>query len=147
MIGEIGHFCLIVALMLALVQGVLPLAGAARGVPAWMAVAQPAAQGQFLFVAIAFALLTCAFVQNDFTLLVVAQHSNTALPTQYRVAAVWGGHEGSMLLWVLMLGLWSVAVSFFSRRLPTAFVSRVLGVMGLVSAGFLAFLLFTSNPF
>jgi cytochrome c-type biogenesis protein CcmF len=147
MIGEIGHFCLIVALMLALVQGVLPLAGAARGVPGWMAVAQPAAQGQFLFVAIAFALLTCAFVQNDFTLLVVAQHSNTALPAQYRVAAVWGGHEGSMLLWVLMLGVWSVAVSFFSRRLPTVFVSRVLGVMGLVSAGFLAFLLFTSNPF
>jgi len=147
MIGEIGHFCLIVALMLALVQAVLPLAGAARGVPAWMAVAQPAAQGQLLFVAIAFTLLATAFVQNDFSVLVVAQHSNTALPLQYRIAAVWGGHEGSMLLWVLMLGVWSVAVSIFSRRLPTVFVARVLGVMGLVSAGFLAFLLFTSNPF
>jgi cytochrome c-type biogenesis protein CcmF len=147
MIGEIGHFCLILALMLALVQAALPLAGAARGVSAWMAVAQPAAQGQFLFVAIAFTLLAGAFVQNDFSLLVVAQHSNTALPTPYRIAAVWGGHEGSMLLWVLMLGLWSVAVSVFSRRLPTVFVARVVGVMGLVSAGFLAFLLFTSNPF
>jgi cytochrome c-type biogenesis protein CcmF len=147
MIGEIGHFCLIVALTLALTQGILPLAGAARGVPGWMAVAPPAAQGQFLFVAIAFGTLVAAFVGNDFTLVVVAQHSNTALPTPYRIAAVWGGHEGSMLLWVLMLGVWSVAVSVFSRRLPTLFVARVLGVMGLVSAGFLGFLLFTSNPF
>jgi cytochrome c-type biogenesis protein CcmF len=147
MIGEIGHFCLIVALTLALTQGILPLAGAARGVPAWMAVAQPAAQGQLLFIAIAFGTLVAAFVGNDFTLAVVAQHSNTALPTPYRIAAVWGGHEGSMLLWVLMLGVWSVAVSVFSRRLPTLFVARVLGVMGLVSAGFLGFLLFTSNPF
>jgi cytochrome c-type biogenesis protein CcmF len=147
MIGEVGHFCLIVALMIALVQGILPLAGAHRGVPAWMAVAQPAAQGQLLFVAIAFGLLTAAFVGNDFSLAVVSQHSNTELPVHYRVAAVWGGHEGSMLLWVLMLGLWSVAVSVFSRRLPTVFVARVLGVMGLLSAGFLGFLLFTSNPF
>src|SRR4051812_34888427 len=116
MIGEIGHFCLIVALMLALAQAVLPLAGAARRVPAWMALAQPAAQGQFLFVALAFAALTKGFVDNDFTLAVVAQHSNTALPLHYRMAAVWGGHEGSMLLWVLLLGLWSVAVSVFSRR-------------------------------
>ena len=147
MIGEIGHFCLIIALMLALVQAVLPLAGAARNVPAWMAVAQPAAQGQFLFIAIAYGLLTSAFIGNDFTLHIVAQQSNSALPTHYRVAAVWGGHEGSMLLWVLMLSLWSVAVSIFSRHLPTPFVARVLGVMGLLSVGFLAFLLFTSNPF
>ena len=147
MIGEIGHFCLIIALMLALVQAVLPLAGAARNVPAWMAVAQPAAQGQFLFIAIAYGLLTSAFIGNDFTLHIVAQQSNSGLPTHYRVAAVWGGHEGSMLLWVLMLSLWSVAVSIFSRHLPTPFVARVLGVMGLLSVGFLAFLLFTSNPF
>jgi len=147
MIGELGHFCLIVALVLALAQGILPLAGAARGVPGWMAVAQPAVQAQLLFVALAFAALTAGFVANDFTLLVVAQHSNTALPTPYRVAAVWGGHEGSMLLWVLMLALWGVGVSVFSRRLPTLFVARVLGVMGLLSAGFLGFLLFTSNPF
>lgn len=147
MIGEIGHFCLIVALMLALVQGILPLVGAHRGRTAWMAVAQPAAQGQFLFVAIAFVLLTSAFVNNDFSILVVAQHSNTQLPTPYRIAAVWGGHEGSMLLWVLMLGVWGVAVSLFSQRLPVAIVARVLGVMGLLAAGFLGFLLFTSNPF
>ena len=147
MIGEIGHFCLIVALMLALTQGILPLAGAAKGRSAWMAVAQPAAQGQFLFVAIAFVLLIAAFVNNDFSILVVAQHSNTQLPTPYRVAAVWGGHEGSMLLWVLMLGLWGVAVSVFSNRLPGVFVARVLGVMGLVGSGFIGFLLFTSNPF
>ncbi|MBC5764038.1 heme lyase CcmF/NrfE family subunit [Ramlibacter albus] len=147
MIGEIGHFSLIVALMLALAQAALPLAGAARGVPAWMAVAQPAAQGQFLFILVAFGALTLAFIDNDFSLLVVAQQSNTQLPLAYRIAGVWGGHEGSMLLWVLMLGLWSVAVSVFSKRLPTAFVARVLGVMGLVSVGFLSFLLFTSNPF
>ena len=147
MIGEIGLFCLIVALMLALVQGVLPLAGAARNVPAWMAMAQPAAQGQFLFVAIAYMCITSAFINNDFSLLIVAQQSNTALPTPYRMAAVWGGHEGSMLLWVFVLGLWTMAVSLFSRHLPTPFVARVLGVMGLISTGFLAFLLFTSNPF
>ncbi len=147
MIGEIGHFCLIIALMLSVAQAVLPLAGAARGVPGWMAVAQPAAQGQFLFVVISFLALTVAFVESDFSLLIVAQHSNTSLPTPYRIAAVWGSHEGSMLLWVLMLGLWGTAVSVFSRRLPTEFVARVLGVMGLISAGFIAFLLFTSNPF
>jgi cytochrome c-type biogenesis protein CcmF len=147
MIGELGHFCLVIALMLALAQGVLPLAGAARGVPGWMAVAQPAVQAQLLFIGLAFAALTAAFVQNDFTLLVVAQHSNTQLPLWYRVAAVWGGHEGSMLLWVLMLALWGVGVSVFSRRLPGVFVARVLGVMGLLSTGFLGFLLFTSNPF
>ncbi|MBI5275346.1 MAG: heme lyase CcmF/NrfE family subunit [Burkholderiales bacterium] len=147
MTGEIGHFCLIVALMLALVQAILPLAGAARGVPAWMAAAQPAAQGQFLFIAMAFGALTLAFVNNDFTLQVVANHSNTQLPLEYRIAAVWGGHEGSMLLWVLMLAVWSVAVSVFSRRLPGVFVARVLGVMGLLASGFIGFLLFTSNPF
>ena len=147
MIGEIGHFCLIVALMLALAQGILPLVGAHKGRAAWMAVAQPAAQGQFLFVAIAYVLLTTAFVNNDFSMLVVAQHSNSQLPTPYRIAAVWGGHEGSMLMWVLMLCLWGVAVSIFSQRLPSAFVARVLGVMGLLGTGFLSFLLFTSNPF
>lgn len=147
MIGEIGHFCLIVALMLALAQGILPLVGAQKGRAAWMAVAQPAAQGQFLFVAIAYVLLTTAFVNNDFSMLVVAQHSNSQLPTPYRIAAVWGGHEGSMLMWVLMLCLWGVAVSIFSQRLPSAFVARVLGVMGLLGTGFLSFLLFTSNPF
>jgi cytochrome c-type biogenesis protein CcmF len=147
MIGEIGHFCLILALMLALAQGILPLLGAARGRAAWMAVAQPAAQGQLLFIAIAYVLLTAAFVNSDFSLLVVAQHSNTQLPTPYKVAAVWGNHEGSMLMWVLMLAIWGVAVSIFSKRLPEPFVARVLGVLGLLGTGLLSFLLFTSNPF
>jgi cytochrome c-type biogenesis protein CcmF len=146
-IGELGHFALIVAFVLALLQGVLPLAGAQRGVGAWMALAAPAARAQFGFVVVAYACLTAAFVGHDFSLAVVASHSNTLLPTPYRVAAVWGGHEGSMLLWVLMLALWTVAVTFAGRRLPPAFGARVLGVMGLLSSGFIAFLLFTSNPF
>jgi cytochrome c-type biogenesis protein CcmF len=144
---ELGQFALALALMTAIVQGVLPLAGAARGNRAWVNVARPAAQGQFVFIAIAFACLTYSFVVNDFSVAYVANHSNSALPLEYRIAAVWGGHEGSLLLWVLMLTLWMVAVSVFSRHLPDEMVARVLGVMGLVSVGFLCFMLFTSNPF
>ena len=147
MIPEIGQFALVIALCTALTQGTLPLAGAARGDPAWMAVARPAARAQFVFVAIAFGCLTYSFIANDFSVLYVASNSNSRLPLAYRIAGVWGGHEGSLLLWVLMLTVWSVAVAAFSRRLPDEFVARVLGVMGLVSVGFLAFLLFTSNPF
>jgi cytochrome c-type biogenesis protein CcmF len=147
MIPELGHFALIVAFALALVQGVLPIAGAHKGNGAWMAVARPAAQGQMVFVALAFASLTHAFVANDFSLTYVASHSNSQLPLQYRIAGVWGGHEGSLLLWVLLLTLWGAAVTVFSRHLPEEMVARVLGVMGLVSVGFLAFLLLTSNPF
>jgi cytochrome c-type biogenesis protein CcmF len=146
-VPELGQFALALALVLALAQGSLPLVGAARGNPAWMNVGRAAAQGQFVFVAIAFGCLTYAFVTNDFSVAYVAQHSNTALPLEYRVASVWGGHEGSLLLWVLMLTLWMVAVTLFSRHLPEDMVARVLGVMGLVSVGFLAFMLFTSNPF
>ena len=144
---EIGHFSLIIALCIALVLGTLPLAGAARGNAAWMAVARPAAQGLFLFIALAFACLTYAFVANDFSVTYVAQHSNSKLPLAYRVSAVWGGHEGSLLLWTLMLGLWMLAVSIFSRALPEEMLARVLGVMGLISVGFLVFMLFASNPF
>jgi len=115
--------------------------------PAWMALARPAAQAQALLVAFAFGCLTYAFVANDFSVAYVAMHSNSALPLHYRIAGVWGGHEGSLLLWALMLGVWMTAVSLFSTHLPEEIVARVLGVMGLVSAGFLAFLLFTSNPF
>src|SRR6185436_13222831 len=147
MIPEIGHFSLILALMLALAQGTLPLIGAARGVPGWMALARPAAQGQFVFVAIALACLAWSFASSDFSVLNVASNSNSRLPLHYRVAATWGSHEGSLLLWVLMLGAWTVAVSVFSRRLPEEMVARVLGVMGLVSVGFLLFMLVTSNPF
>ncbi len=147
MVPELGQFALALALTLALVQGILPIAGAARGNAAWISVARPAAQGQFVFVAIAFGCLTYAFVNNDFSVGYVATNSNSALPLQYRIAGVWGGHEGSLLLWTLILGVWSVAVTVFSRRLPEEMVARVLGVMGLVSVGFLAFMLFTSNPF
>ena len=147
MIPEIGQFSLILALLLAFTQGVLPIAGAARGNQAWMAVARPAAQGQFVFVAIAFGCLAWSFVQNDFSVLNVATNSNSQLPIQYRIAATWGSHEGSLLLWVLMLNLWTVAVTVFSRHLPEQMVARVIGVMGLVSVGFILFLLLTSNPF
>jgi cytochrome c-type biogenesis protein CcmF len=147
MIPELGHFALIVSLGLAATLGVLPIAGAQRGNVRWMAVARPAARAQFAFVAIAFLCLTYAFVANDFSVLYVASNSNSQLPLAYRVAAVWGGHEGSLLLWTLSLSGWMLAVTFFSRHLPEAMVARVLGVMGLVSVGFLLFMLFTSNPF
>ncbi len=147
MIPETGHLSLIVALTLALVQGVLALLGAARGDARMMAVARPTAQGTGLFVLIAFVCLAWSFANNDFSVQYVVQHSNTKLPVQYRLAAVWGGHEGSLLLWVFLLTAWGVAVSLASGTLPDTLVARVLGVMGLVSAGFLIFLLFASNPF
>ncbi|MDE2118737.1 MAG: heme lyase CcmF/NrfE family subunit [Betaproteobacteria bacterium] len=147
MIPEIGHFALTLALFLALIQGVLPILGAARGDAVLMGLARPAALGQFVFVALAFGCLTQAFLSNDFSVLYVAEHSNSQLPMQYRFAAVWGGHEGSLLLWTFILTIWTVAVSLFSKRLPEEMVARVIGVMGLVSVGFLLFMLFTSNPF
>jgi len=147
MIPEIGQLALILAALLALAQGTLPIVGAAQRIPAWMALARPAAQGQFVFVAIAFACLAWSFVTNDFSVLNVASNSNSQLPLPYRFAATWGSHEGSMLLWVLMLAAWTVAVTLFSRHLPAEMVARVLGVMGLISLGFLFFMLLTSNPF
>ncbi len=147
MIPEIGHFALILALSLAICQGVLPLLGAHRGDEAMMAVARPAANGQFAFVAISFACLAWSFVQSDFSVLYVANHSQLALPTVYKISAVWGAHEGSLLLWVLLLALWTVLVGRYSSGLPTAFGARVLGVLGLLSVGFLLFTLLTSNPF
>jgi cytochrome c-type biogenesis protein CcmF len=147
MIPELGHFALILALAFALVQGVLPLVGAARGHGALIALAKPAARAQFVFIVLAYAALTHAFVGNDFSVLYVTQHSNSALPLVYRITAVWGGHEGSILLWVLILAGWTLAVSLFSKPLDARTVARILGVMGLVSSGFLMFTLFTSNPF
>ena len=147
MIPEIGHFALILALSLALCQGVLPLIGAHRNDEAMMAVARTAATGQFLFVAFAFGCLTWAFLQSDFSVEYVASHSQLALPTIYKVSAVWSAHEGSLLLWVLILSAWTVAVGRFSHDLPAAFSARVLGVLGLLSTGFLLFTLLTSNPF
>ncbi|GAB4124594.1 MAG: heme lyase CcmF/NrfE family subunit [Sideroxydans sp.] len=147
MIPEIGNFALVVALFLALLQGVLPIYGAARNNPILMGSARPLAAGHFVFVALAFACLTWSFIANDFSVLYVAQHSNSQLPVAYRIAAVWGGHEGSLLLWTFILTLWTIAVAAFSRHLPQEMVARVLGVMGLVSVGFLLFMLFTSDPF
>jgi len=147
MTPELGHLALILAFLIALIQGVLPIVGAHRGHAGWIALARPAAQTQFALVLFSFACLMQAFIANDFSVAYVAGHSNSKLPTMYRASAVWGGHEGSLLLWVLMLNGWTLAVSLFSRQLPQAMVARVIGVLGLVSAGFLMFMLFTSDPF
>ena len=147
MIPEFGHFVLWLALGLALVLGTLPLIGAQTGRTAWMALARPGAGWLFALMTLSFASLTAAFVGNDFSVLYVAQHSNSALPLAYRIAGVWGGHEGSLLLWALMLGGWMFAVARFSAALPLAVVARILAVMALVAAGFLLFALATSNPF
>ena len=147
MIPELGHFALILALPVALLQGLLPLLGAQQNRSQWMAFARPAAQAQWLLLVLSFACLTWAFVANDFSVLYVAQHSNSKLPTIYRMAAVWGGHEGSLLLWIVLLSTWTLAVSLLSNSLPSAMVARVLGVLGLVSFGMLLFILLTSSPF
>ena len=147
MIPEIGHFALILALSLALLQGILPLVGAHRNDVAMMSTARTAAVGQLVFVVVAYGCLTWAFLHSDFSVAYVANHSQLALPTMYKVAAVWGGHEGSVLLWILILSCWTVAVGRYSRGLPDTFISRVIGVLGLLSVGFLLFALLTSNPF
>jgi len=147
MIPEIGQFALIIALLLAVTQATFPLIGASRGNRTWIALAAPAGQAQFIFVTIAFCCLGYSFITNDFSVLNVAINSNSQLPLHYRLAATWGSHEGSLLLWTLMLALWTVAVSIFSRHLPEEMTARVLSVMGIVSVGFLLFMLLTSNPF
>ncbi len=147
MIPELGHLAMILALCLACVQGTLPLIGAWRGDRQWMSLAQPAAWGQFAFLAFAFVCLTYAFMVDDFSVSYVAQNSNSALPWYYKFSAVWGAHEGSLLLWAFILSAWTFAVSVFSRQLPEEMLARVLGVMGLISIGFLLFLIVTSNPF
>ena len=147
MIPELGHFALILALCLALVQSVLPLAGVARQRSDWLAATATIARVQCGLIIISFAALAACFVVNDFSVAYVASNSNSKLPLPYRLSAVWGAHEGSLLLWVLILGLWTTAVSYFGRNLPQALLGRVLGVMGIISVGFLLFMLFTSNPF
>jgi cytochrome c-type biogenesis protein CcmF len=146
-IYELGHVALILGLAMALAQSVLPLVGAQTGNVAWMSLARPSARGQFLFLAIAYGCLTHAFITNDFSVALAANHSNSNLPLVFRITAVWGNHEGSILLWALILAGWTLAVSIFSRQLDDRMVARVLGVMGLISCGFLLFTLFTSNPF
>ena len=147
MIGEIGHFALILAFVVALIQGVVPLLGAWRRIPAWTAVAAPAAQAQFLLLGISYLCLTGVFTASDFSFAYVAQNSNTALPLFYRISAVWGAHEGSMLLWATILAGWGFAVAMLSSSLPDHFRARVLAVMALVGVGFHLFMLLTSNPF
>ena len=147
MIPELGHFALVVALALAVAQAAFSFIGAHTGRRALMGTSRSIATGQFLFVAAAFAALAYSFVSSDFSVVNVVQHSNSKLPWYYRFAATWGSHEGSMLLWTLMLGIWTFAVAVFSRHLPERLVTRVIGVMGLVSVGFLLFILLTSDPF
>jgi cytochrome c-type biogenesis protein CcmF len=146
-IPELGHFILWLALGLALVLGIVPLVGAQKGRADLMALARPGSILLCLLVALSFAALTTSFVSDDFSVLYVAQHSNTALPLAYKVAGVWGGHEGSLLLWALMLVGWMAAVALFSRNLPLPVVARILSVMALVAVGFFLFTLATSNPF
>ena len=147
MIPEIGHFLLWLALGVATAIGVIPMVGAARGRADWMAIARPGAYVLFSLVTMASACLMISFVKSDFSVMYVASNSNTHLPLQYQIAGFWGGHEGSLLLWVQMLVVWMVAVALFSRHLPREVLARILAVMGLVSMGFLLFMLLTSNPF
>ena len=147
MIPELGNFALILAVLVALILGTLPLIGAHTNRQAWVSLARPGATALALLVTFSFACLTQAFVVSDFSVVYVAQHSNSLLPIQYRVAGVWGGHEGSLLLWMLFLTWWAFAVAMLSRQLPEAMVARVLGTLGLVAFGFLLFILITSNPF
>lgn len=147
MIAEVGHFSLVLGFALALVQAIVPLYGAWRGRAALMAVGCGAARGQLLFVLLSYACLHLLFIANDFSVRLVADNSHSRTPLIYRITAVWGNHEGSMLLWIVSLSLWTVAVTRWSRGLPEAFTARVLGVLGTVGAGFTAFTLLTSNPF
>lgn len=147
LLPEFGQVALILALLVASLQAILPLLGAQRGLAPWMSIARPTAWAQLVLVGTAFAILTWAFVVQDFSLRYVATNSNSLLPVVYRYSAVWGAHEGSLLLWALILSLWTAAVALFSKSLPEQVVARVLGVMGIINVGFLAFLIFTSNPF
>jgi cytochrome c-type biogenesis protein CcmF len=147
MIVEIGHFALILATCVAFLQAVLPLAGTMLDRPRWQALAKPTAWLQFALIVLAYAVLTHGAVTDDFSIKYIAGHSNSLLPMEYKVSAVWGGHEGSLLLWVLMLSGWTVAVAWFSKTLPLAMVARVIGVLGWVSVGFLSFTVITSSPF
>ena len=147
MTAELGNFCLALALCISIAQAILPILGAQKQKQAWMAFARPAAYTQWLIIVIAYALLTYAFITHDYSILYVANNSNNVQPLMYRISGVWGAHEGSLLLWILMLSSWSALVGIFSRGVPNDMVARVLGVLGFVSIGFLSFTLLTSNPF
>ncbi len=147
MIPEIGHFALIIGLVIAVIQAVVPLAGTGLGMQRWVAMAVPAALAQLLFIGISYGCLTWAFLVHDFSVAYVAQNSNSGLPLIYRISGVWGAHEGSLLLWALVLSLWTGAVALFTPNVPRAMRARVLAVLGMVSCGFLLFIIVTSNPF
>jgi len=147
MLPEIGHFALILGLCVAVLQAVIPLVGAHYGNQRWMAMARPAAYAQFLFVAVSYACLTAAFMQHDFSVAYVANNSNTQLPLLFQISGVWGAHEGSLLLWVLVLTIWTAAVAYFSRSVPRIMIARVIAILGFISIGFMLFTLLTSNPF
>ncbi|MBK7114539.1 MAG: heme lyase CcmF/NrfE family subunit [Proteobacteria bacterium] len=147
MIPEIGQFAMILALLLAVAQSFFGIAGPWRGNARWIQAVYPAVAGQFVMLGLAFGCLVWSLVHNDFTVKLVAGHSNTALPVYFRVAAAWGNHEGSLLFWVFVLSVWTLTVAAFANSLPRPFVARVLGVLGIISVGFLLFSLATSNPF
>jgi len=147
MIPEFGHYALILALCVAIIQGILPLLGAHQGRREWILLARPAAQTVFLLLAIAFFILAWSFYANDFSVLYVAEHSNSQMPVIYRLGAVWGGHEGSLLLWIFLLSTWTFLVAQLSKALDEFMVARVIGVLGLVTTGLILFVLATSNPF
>ena len=147
MIVELGHFALVLALFVAVVQAVVPMIGAHKGWTGWMAVGEPAASAQFLLIALSFGALTYAFVTSDFSLSIVYGNSHTDKPMLYKVSGVWGNHEGSMLLWVLILSLFGAAAAWFGGALPPRLRARVLSVQALIGVAFLGFILFTSNPF
>jgi cytochrome c-type biogenesis protein CcmF len=147
MVAEFGHFSLIIALFIALMQTIIPQIGASIKNQLWMSCARPLVLAQSLFISLSFICLVFLFINDDFSVRYVAENSNTLLPDRYKISAVWGAHEGSLLLWVLILAFWSLAVSMFSARLPIQLVARVLAVLGFISVGFYLFMLFTSNPF
>ncbi|MEO9945816.1 heme lyase CcmF/NrfE family subunit [Paraglaciecola sp.] len=147
MLAELGNFSLIMALMVAILLSVYPMWGAYKGHQKMMAMAKPLAIGMFLFTAFSYFCLTYAFVHDDFSVAYVANTSNSTLPIHYKYTAVWGGHEGSFLLWTLILCVWTLAVALFSKAIPVKVLARVLAILGMVGIGFYLFMLLTSNPF
>ena len=147
MIPELGHFALILALCVAIAQSFFTIVGAHLGYSRWVAMARPAAFAQFGFMAFSYGCLTMVFINHDYSVLYAAANSNSHLPMMYLISGVWGAHEGSLLLWVFILSIWTAAVALFSRSVPKVMLARVIGVMGLVSVGFILFILITSNPF
>lgn len=147
MIPEVGHFALILGFCIAILQSIIPLWGVLQQKTWQMAASRSLACGQFVFVFASFICLGIAFVADDFSVQYVANHSNSLLPLQYKISAIWGGHEGSLLLWGLILSGWTISVALFGRQLPIDMLARVLSIMGMISVGFLSFILLTSNPF